>query len=81
MNSTEDKLKELERLQARRELNLQLIYRITDRLKCLAYHLKESPGPVYALELTPDCPYLETCEALMNATPEFRAIRKKLTEE
>jgi len=59
----------------------ELVYRITDRLNCLVYHLKGSNGTLYAVCLTPDCMYFETCDAIMNSTPEFRAIRKRLAKE
>ena len=81
MASIEELENELAALAEREERNRQLIYLITDRLNCLVHHLKSPSGAVYAVHLTPDCMYFKICEGILNSTPEFRAIRKKLTEE
>ena len=81
MPSTSDLKNEPKAIAEREERDRQLIYFITDRLNCLVHHLKSPSGAIYAVCLMPDCKYYEMCRAILNSTPEFRAIRGKLAEE
>lgn len=78
MPSTEDLKKRLATLAEREERKSQLIYSITDRLSCLAQHLKRY-RQAYIKDLTADCPHVEICREILN-TPKFRAICEKLKE-
>ena len=79
MPPTEDSKKELAALAEREERERQLIYLMTDRLICLAQQLKRH-GRSYIQDLTPDCPHVEICRAILN-TPQFKMVCEKLTEE